>query len=78
MAARAANWILLGQTHGLGRMDRDYQADDSARKLAFIHPLWRHVQQRLGARPACFSEAGANRARHAPGRGEQLRCSGLM
>jgi len=58
---RAANWILLGQTQGRGRMDRYHQADGSARKLVFVYPLCRHVQQRLReAQPPCFSEAEAD------------------
>jgi hypothetical protein len=53
---RAANWILLGQTQGRGRMDRYHQADGSARKLVFVYPLCRDVQQRLPeAQPPCFS-----------------------
>jgi len=58
---RAANWILLGQTQGRGRMDRYHQADGSARKLVFVYPLCSHVQQRLReAQPPCFSEAEAD------------------
>ena len=58
---RAANWIPLGQTQGRGRMDRYHQADGSARKLLFVCPLCRHVQQRLReAQPPCFSEAEAD------------------
>jgi hypothetical protein len=57
---RAANWIPLGQTQGRGRMDRHHQADGSARKLVFVYPLCRHVQQRLReAQAPCFSEAEA-------------------
>ena len=48
---RAANWILLGQTQGRGRMDRYHQADGSARKLEFVYPLCRGVQQRLREAP---------------------------
>lgn len=44
---RAANWILLGETQGRGRMDRHHQADGSARKLVFVYPLCPSVQQRL-------------------------------
>ena len=44
---RAANWILLGETQGRGRMDRCHQADASARKLVFVYPLCQGVQQRL-------------------------------
>jgi len=58
---RAANWILLGQTQGRGRMDRYHQADGSARKLVFVYPLCSHVQQRLReAQPPWFSEAEAD------------------
>jgi hypothetical protein len=57
---RAANWIPLGQTQGRGRMDRYHQADGSARKLVFVYPLCRHVQQRLReAQPPCFCQAEA-------------------
>ncbi|MEK7751007.1 MAG: DUF4338 domain-containing protein [Acidobacteriota bacterium] len=55
---RAANWILLGETQGRGRMDRYHQADGSARKLLFVYPLCPSVQQRLRqAQPPRFSEA---------------------
>jgi len=58
---RAANWILRGQTQGRGRMDCYHQADGSARKLLFVYPLCRDVQQRLReAQPPCFSEAEAD------------------
>ncbi len=35
---RAANWIVLGETTGRGRMDRYHQADGSARKLVLVSP----------------------------------------
>ena len=55
---RAANWILLGETAGRGRMDRYHQADGSARKLLFVYPLCPEVQQRLRqAPPPRFSGA---------------------
>jgi len=58
---RAANWILLGETQGRGRMDRHHQADGSARKLVFVYPLCPNVQQRLRqASPPCFAEAQPN------------------
>ena len=58
---RAAYWIPLGQTQGRGRMDRHHEADGSARKLLFVYPLCRDVQQRLReAQPPCFSEAEAD------------------
>jgi hypothetical protein len=44
---RAANWIPLGQTQGLGGMDRHHEADGSARKLVSVYPLCRSVQQPL-------------------------------
>jgi len=54
---RAANWILLGETQGRGRMDRCHQADGSARKLVFVYPLSKSVQQRLRqALPPRFSQ----------------------
>jgi hypothetical protein len=54
---RAANWIPLGQTQGRGRMDRYHQADGSARKLVFVYPLSKSVQQRLRqALPPRFSQ----------------------
>ena len=57
----AANWIPLGQTQALGQMARYRQADRSARKLVFVYPLCRHVQQRLReAQPPCFSQAEAD------------------
>lgn len=45
---RAANWILLGQTCGRGRMDRDNKSQLS-KKLVYVYPLCRSVQQRLCA-----------------------------
>ena len=60
---RAANWIPLGQTQVRGRMDRCHQAEGSARRLVFVYPLCRHVQQRLReAQLPGFCEAGADRA----------------
>ena len=58
---RAANWILLGETQGRGRMDRYHQADGSARKLVLVHPLCPNVQQALReASPPRFSESAAD------------------
>ena len=58
---RAANWILLGQTQGRGRMDRYHKADGSARKLVFVYPLCPSVPQRLRqAPPPRFSEPEAD------------------
>ncbi len=39
---RAANWILLGQTRGRGRMD-----EGTSKKLVYVYPLGHAVQQRL-------------------------------
>ena len=44
---RAANWILLGQTAGRGRMDREHRAHGEAVKDLYVYPLCRQVQQRL-------------------------------
>jgi hypothetical protein len=58
---RVATWMLAVQTQVRGRMDRYHQADGSARKLLFVYPLCRDVQQRLReAQPPCFSEAEAD------------------
>jgi hypothetical protein len=58
---RAGNWILLGETQGRGRMDRDHQADGSARKLILVYPLCPSVQQRLRkAPPPRFPEPEAD------------------
>lgn len=53
---RAANWILVGETQGRGRMDRWHQRQDSP-KLIYVYPLCRQVQRRLReAVPPRFSE----------------------
>jgi len=44
---RAANWILLGQTRGRGRMDRANQAAGRAAKDIYIYPLRRNARQQL-------------------------------
>jgi hypothetical protein len=44
---RAANWILLGQTQGRGRMDRVHRTTDLAVKDIYIYPLCRNVRRRL-------------------------------
>jgi len=42
-------------------MHRHHEADGSARKLLFVYPLCRDVQQRLRqAQSPCFSEAEAD------------------
>jgi hypothetical protein len=45
---RAANWILLGETRGRGRMDR-YNRSEVSRKLVYVYPLCKSVQQKLCA-----------------------------
>jgi len=58
---RAANWILLGETQGRGRMDRYHQADASARKLLFVYPLCPNAPQTLREASAPrFSEPDAD------------------
>lgn len=44
---RAANWRLLGDTQGRGRMDRHHAAHGAAPKRVFVYPLVRDVQHRL-------------------------------
>lgn len=44
---RAANWIVLGETTGRGRMDRQHLREGGARKLVFVYPLVRGAAQRL-------------------------------
>ena len=48
---RAANWILLGETQGRGRMDQRHERQGSP-KLIHVYPLGRQVQRRL-----CETEA---------------------
>jgi hypothetical protein len=43
---RAANWILLGETRGRGRMDR-YGKAQLPKKFVFVYPLCESAQQRL-------------------------------
>jgi hypothetical protein len=60
---RAANWILVGQTQGRGRIDRHHQADGSGRKLVLIYPLCPNVQQALRENPPPrFFESSADRS----------------
>jgi len=44
---KAANWILLGETRGRGRMDRHHQAHGAAPKLVYVYPLIPDAQHRL-------------------------------
>jgi len=48
---RAANWILVGQTQGRGRMDRTHQAQGSCKDI-LLYPLESHWRQRLCQFPA--------------------------
>ena len=48
---RAANWILVGQTQGRGRMDRTHQAQGSCKDI-LLYPLEPHWRQRLCQLPA--------------------------
>jgi hypothetical protein len=47
---RAANWILVGQTQGRGRMDRTHQAQGTCKDI-LLYPLESHWRQRLGQLP---------------------------
>jgi Domain of unknown function (DUF4338) len=44
---RAANWILVGQTQGRGRMDSEHRTYDLTPKDIYLYPLCRYVQQKL-------------------------------
>ena len=44
---RAANWILVGQTQGRGRMDRHHRAHGQAPKNIYLNPLCRNARQQL-------------------------------
>ena len=48
---RAANWILVGQTAGRGRMDREHKAHGQAVKNIYVYPLVRDARQRLRGDP---------------------------
>lgn len=48
---RAANWIVVGQTQGRGRMDRTHRAQGSAKDI-FLYPLASHWRQRLSQLPS--------------------------
>lgn len=52
---RAANWILLGETKGRGRMDRRHD-QAIAPKLVYVYPLGRDARARLrsGATPTNY------------------------
>lgn len=44
---RAANWIVLGQTSGRGRMDREHQRHGAEIKTLLVYPLVRGARPRL-------------------------------
>jgi hypothetical protein len=44
---RAANWILLGQTTGRGRMDREHLRHGASPKTVLIYPLVKDAARRL-------------------------------
>lgn len=44
---RAANWLVLGETSGRGRMDRAHQRHGASPKTVLVYPLVRHAQARL-------------------------------
>jgi len=44
---RAANWTLLGETTGRGRMDRNHRREGLARKQVFVYPLVRRATEVL-------------------------------
>jgi len=44
---RAANWILVGQTQGRGRMDSEHRSYGLTPKDIYLYPLCRYVQQKL-------------------------------
>ncbi|HEY6106138.1 MAG TPA: Druantia anti-phage system protein DruA [Anaeromyxobacteraceae bacterium] len=49
---RAANWLLLGETVGRGRMDRANVLMGHAPKLVYVYPLGRDVPHQLCTAPA--------------------------
>jgi hypothetical protein len=44
---KAANWILLGETKGRGRMDPHNKPGSVSKKLVYVYPLCHSVQRRL-------------------------------
>jgi len=44
---RAANWILLGQTTGRGRMDREHLRHGASPKTVLVYPLVKDAARRL-------------------------------
>ncbi|OFV88276.1 MAG: hypothetical protein A3J75_01020 [Acidobacteria bacterium RBG_16_68_9] len=47
---RAANWVLVGQTQGRGRLEPDHQCRTSKKDI-FVYPLQSHWRQCLSAAP---------------------------
>jgi hypothetical protein len=71
---RAANWTLLGETTGRGRMDRYHQREGLAKKQVFIYPLMPRAVEVLRGKgcPERSFARGANMARECKkDRGEQ-------
>jgi hypothetical protein len=57
---RAANWILVGQTQGRGRMDRTHQSHGSCKDI-LLYPLESHCRELLCRVPAprtCHASVG--------------------
>jgi hypothetical protein len=44
---RAANWRLLGETSGRGRMDRTHQRHGAQVKTVLVYPLVKNARRRL-------------------------------
>jgi len=44
---RAANFTVLGQTSGRGRMDRDHQRQGAQVKTVMVYPLIKNARQKL-------------------------------
>src|SRR3972149_4922143 len=60
---RAANWLLLGDTHGRGRMDRQHARHGAAPKRVFVYPLIDDVPHRLCQTTATLTRSCAGRGR---------------
>jgi hypothetical protein len=44
---RAANWRVLGETSGRGRMDRSHQRHGAQVKTVLVYPLVNNARRRL-------------------------------
>ena len=64
---RAANWKLLGETTGRGRMDCHHQREGLARKQVFVYPLVAHATEVL---------CGEDRAQRNIAKGAGMVCEG--